>query len=86
MKTATVIISKCRKNREGNWEHASARLMCEQFASLEMARLAAETAIQKGFSVVLRPDYNETDETGQTFCRKWRSFDGEPLQESRFVF
>lgn len=36
-----------------------------------------------GVSVLIRPNYNETDADG-TFFREWRSFNGEPFREVRF--
>lgn len=36
--------------------------------------------------VIVRPNYNETDDQGRRFFREWRSFNGSTLEEVRWYF
>lgn len=45
----------------------------------------ASTLVADGIAVIIRPTYNEVDEsTGGRFFREWRSFNGAKFQECRW--
>ncbi len=78
-----VIVTLCCAG-EGGYRIYGERLHDDTFASLEAARLWGESAKDQGLSVLIRPNFNERDETGARFFREWRSFDGRPFQEIRW--
>lgn len=83
MQTVSVIVSKCTP--AGDRVYGD-RLVDATFRNPDDASTFANTLCQQGKSVIVRPNYNETDETGKRYFREWRSFNGEPLREVKFGF
>lgn len=54
------------------------------FLSKKQAEEAGNIWRNEGYSVILRPNYNELDGEGKRFFREWRSFNGEPFKEVVF--
>lgn len=54
------------------------------FENLVEATIAAVRLAKHGFAIIIRPNYNETDDAGNRFFREWRSFNGAPFKEIRF--
>lgn len=85
--TITVIVSKARAILDGDlpsYRVYGDRLVDETFTDMDAAKSLADSKLGKGLSVILRPNYNETDENGKRYFREWRSFDGEALREVRW--
>lgn len=78
-KTIQLIVVKC----QGSNQVYGDRIVDECFTSLMLANSLGEMARSKGWCVIIRPNYNESDEEG-SFFREWRSFDGEPFKECRW--
>lgn len=77
----SVIVSKC--NDEGRI--FGDRLFDEKYPTVEEARAIGLTKCADGVSVIIRPNYNETDSEGRHF-REWRSFNGAAFKECRFAY
>lgn len=81
MSQVQLIVSKCVGDRVyGN------RLVDETYDSVEEATKQAETHLRANVSVIVRPNYNETNDKGERYFREWRSFHGEPLREVSWKF
>lgn len=74
----SVIVTKC-----AGGTIFGERLVDERFPNVDEAKALGNTKIAAGMSVLVRPNYNETDADG-TFYREWRSFNGEDFREVRF--
>lgn len=85
-KTVSVIVSQCVKGRKSTEGRAfGPRLLDHPFLSVEEAMqfVKVRQLSEDGYCVIVRPNYNEHDDTG-SFIREWRSFNGEALKEVRF--
>lgn len=82
MNTTTVIVSACRKKRDGVYL-VYGDCKRETFLNLAAARSNGEAKKAMGLSVIVRPNYNEFDAEGK-FFREWRSFDGAAFEEVRW--
>lgn len=78
--TITVIVSRFTNNRI-----YGPRLLDVKTQSLDDAFAIGKDKTADGMSVIVRPNYNETDSKGR-FFREWRSFNGEPFKEVRWEF
>lgn len=73
---ASVIVSLC--TADGSSVYGD-RLVDVTLDSAAAAMAAADEHRRQGYSVIVRPLYNETDATGEYFM-EWRSFNGEPFR------
>jgi hypothetical protein len=76
--SVSVIVSKCRMV-ESCYRIYGPRIFDETYETLENAQAIGNAQRMKGFSVIVRPNYNE-----EGFYREWRSFNGETLEECRW--
>ena len=75
-----VIMSRCLHDRIFGDRLVDQEIRSEH----EATKLANDlTKCGSGYSVILRPSFNETDAKG-SFFREWRSFNGESLREVRW--
>ena len=77
-----VIVVKCCKGEEG-WRTFGDRISDTEFPTLAQAQAFGESARFGDLCVIIRPSYNEMDDTG-SFFREWRSFGGEEFKECRW--
>lgn len=83
METISVIVRKCTP--EGDRVYGD--FVCNSFDADDLDRaidIAKENS-NEGFSVIIRPNFNEEDEKGR-FFREWRSFNGSLFKEVRFQY
>lgn len=86
MKKVSVIVSRCVKNTPpGEGRIYGDRIVDTGFDTVSEALEEGKFQCGDGRSVVVRPNYNESDADG-TFYREWRSFNGEQLKEVRFPY
>lgn len=78
-KTVSVIVSKCTPDGQ----RISERISEEKFPSIVVAKSIGNSKLASGVCVIVRPNYNEPDESGRWF-REWRSMNGEPFKEVVF--
>lgn len=80
----SVIVSRCvKKTPPGTGTIYGDRLLEIKVVTIEEGMVQGNLHLADGRSVIVRPNYNETDEKGG-FFREWRSFNGEALKEVRF--
>ena len=79
-----VIVVRCMLANRGGWKACGPPLCDTTFPTLEAAMAFGEPATGNGLCVIVRPNYNETDDAGKGFFREWRSFDGQALNEVRW--
>lgn len=77
-KTITVIVARCDEDARMS---VGARLFDETYQIIEFAKSIGEGHKKEGVVVIIRPNYNE-----EGFFREWRSFNGKPFSECRFLF
>jgi hypothetical protein len=65
--------------------HAYDKLQNLTCSGLKDAMYEADKLRTHGVSVIVRPNYNETDAEGRYF-REWRSLDGTPFKECKWRF
>lgn len=78
----SVIVSKCVGQGESVRVYGD-RVVDTKHHTVAEGLLEGDKYREKGFSVLVRPTYNEEDEKGR-FFREWRSFHGEPFRECRW--
>lgn len=83
-KQISVIVTRCvKKTSAGEARIFGDRLLEIKVFCIEEAMVQGNLHLADGRAVLVRPNYNEKDEKGH-FFREWRSFNGEPLKETRF--
>jgi len=85
MKDVSLIVSHVSwDNLANSWRLTLAEtIFRENFFSVEDARKAGEGFRGERISVLIRPNYNEENDT-EEFFREWRSFNGEDFAEVRW--
>lgn len=83
MNKVKVIVSKCRG--EGDNCRSYMLVREHEFSSVETALLAGNFMKESGYSIIVRPMYNEADILGN-FFREFRSLHGESFKEIRWIF
>ncbi len=77
--TVSVIVSRYANNRVYD------RVLDVTTQNIDTAFAIGKDNARDGMSVIVRPNYNETDSKGR-FFREWRSFNGESFKECRWEF
>lgn len=81
----SLLVSPCVKGTApGEGRIFGERLVDRKMDTVEEATRLGHLYRVVGQSVVVRPNYNEEDEKGK-FFREWRSFNGEPFREVRWL-
>lgn len=78
----TVIVCVSRCNEAGT--HAYQSVSRSTYNTLPFAKLVGDMKRAPGLSVLVRPNYNETDENGMLYYREWLSMNGGPWVERVF--
>lgn len=81
-----VIEVPCYHHSRDGWRSFGDSQETGKFDSAEDAIKFGNTRKAEKVCVIVRPDYNETDERGRTFYREWRSFGGEDFRECRWSY
>lgn len=81
-----VIEVPCYNHPKDGWRSFGDSQETGKFDSAEEAIKFGNTRKAEKVCVIVRPDYNETDERGGTFYREWRSFGGEDFRECRWSY
>lgn len=78
----SVIVTECF----GANRFTGLRLVDLSIDNLDAALVLGDMYRANGRCVIVRPNYNEADEKGNTFFREWRSFNGDDLKEIAWSF